>query len=107
MHMIYEGAILAILVVFLFLRDTRATLISAAALPLSILPAFIGMDAMGFSLSIVTLLALSLVIGLLVDDAIVEVENIERHIGMGKPPTRQQLMPPLKLDLPLLQQPLR
>jgi len=86
MHMIYEGAILAILVVFLFLRDIRATLISAAALPLSILPAFIGMDAMGFSLSIVTLLALSLVIGLLVDDAIVEVENIERHIGMGKPP---------------------
>ncbi len=65
------------------------------------------MDAMGFSLSIVTLLALSLVIGLLVDDAIVEVENIERHIGMGKPPTGQQLMPPLKLDLPLLQQPLR
>lgn len=86
MHMIYEGAILAILVVFLFLRDIRATLISAAALPLSILPAFIGMDAMGFSLSIVTLLALSLVIGLLVDDAIVEVENIERHIGMGKTP---------------------
>ncbi|HGM6700046.1 TPA: efflux RND transporter permease subunit [Serratia marcescens] len=86
MHMIYEGAILAILVVFMFLRDIRATLISAAALPLSILPAFIGMDMMGFSLSIVTLLALSLVIGLLVDDAIVEVENIERHIGMGKPP---------------------
>ncbi|PHM51227.1 efflux RND transporter permease subunit [Xenorhabdus sp. KK7.4] len=86
MHMIYEGAILAILVVFLFLRDIRATLISAAALPLSILPAFIGMDVMGFSLSIVILLALSLVIGLLVDDAIVEVENIERHIGMGKPP---------------------
>lgn len=86
MHMLYEGALLAILVVFLFLRDIRATLISAAALPLSILPAFIGMELMDFSLSAVTLLALSLVIGILVDDAIVEVENIERHIGMGKRP---------------------
>jgi multidrug efflux pump subunit AcrB len=86
MHMLYEGALLAILVVFLFLRDIRATLISAAALPLSILPAFIGMELMDFSLSAVTLLALSLVIGILVDDAIVEVENIERHISMGKTP---------------------
>lgn len=86
MQMLYEGAILAILVVFLFLRDIRATLISAAALPLSIFPAFIGMDLMDFSLSAVTLLALSLVIGILVDDAIVEIENIERHISMGKTP---------------------
>jgi len=86
MSMLYEGALLAILVVFLFLRDIRATIISAAALPLSVLPAFIGMDVMGFSLNVVTLLALSLVIGLLVDDAIVEVENIARHLAMGKTP---------------------
>jgi multidrug efflux pump subunit AcrB len=86
MSMLYEGALLAILIVFLFLRDIRATVISAAALPLSVLPAFIGMDAMGFSLNVVTLLALSLVIGLLVDDAIVEVENIARHLAMGKTP---------------------
>ncbi|MBM9488496.1 efflux RND transporter permease subunit [Pseudomonas sp. ICBG1301] len=86
MSILYEGALLAILIVFLFLRDVRATLISAAALPLSVLPAFIVMDMMGFSLNAVTLLALSLVIGLLVDDAIVEVENIERHITLGKTP---------------------
>lgn len=86
MSMLYEGALLAILIVFLFLRDIRATVISAAALPLSVLPAFIGMEVMGFSLNVVTLLALSLVIGLLVDDAIVEVENIARHLAMGKTP---------------------
>jgi len=91
MHMLYEGAILAVVVVFLFLRDMRATLVSAVALPLSILPAFVGMNMMGFSLNMITLLALSLVIGILVDDAIVEVENIERHITMGKTP-RQAAM---------------
>jgi multidrug efflux pump subunit AcrB len=84
MAMLYEGALLAVLVVWLFLRDWRATLISAVALPLSVIPAFIGMDAFGFSLNVVTLLALSLVIGILVDDAIVEVENIVRHQRMGK-----------------------
>lgn len=86
MHMLYEGAILAVIVVFLFLRDIRATVVSAVALPLSILPAFVGMNVMGFSLNMITLLALSLVIGILVDDAIVEVENIERHLAMGKTP---------------------
>ena len=86
MHMLYEGAILAVIVVFLFLRDMRATFVSAVALPLSILPAFVGMNMMGFSLNMITLLALSLVIGILVDDAIVEVENIERHMAMGKTP---------------------
>ncbi|UCV11840.1 efflux RND transporter permease subunit [Dechloromonas denitrificans] len=86
MHMLFEGAILAVVVVFLFLRDVRATLVSAVALPLSILPAFVGMSMMGFSLNMITLLALSLVIGILVDDAIVEVENIERHMAMGKTP---------------------
>ncbi|MBT9098222.1 efflux RND transporter permease subunit [Methylovulum psychrotolerans] len=86
MALLYEGAVLAILVVWLFLRDWRATFISAVALPLSAIPAFIGMDYFGFSLNVVTLLALSLVIGILVDDAIVEVENIVRHLRMGKSP---------------------
>lgn len=84
MTMLYEGAILAVLVVWLFLRDWRATFISAVALPLSVIPAFLGMDYLGFSLNVITLLALSLVIGILVDDAIVEVENIVRHLRMGK-----------------------
>ncbi len=72
--------------VWLFLRDWRATFVSAVALPLSVIPAFIGMYLLGFSINVVTLLALSLVIGMLVDDAIVEVENIERHLRMGKTP---------------------
>ena len=79
-----EGAALAILVVFLFLRDWRATLISAMAIPLSAIPAFWFMDMMGFTLNQMTLLALSLVAGVLVDDAIVEIENIVRHMRMGK-----------------------
>ena len=86
MVLLYEGAILAVLVVWLFLRDLRATFVSAVALPLSAIPAFIGMHYLGFSINVVTLLALSLVIGILVDDAIVEVENIERHLRMGKTP---------------------
>jgi multidrug efflux pump subunit AcrB len=86
MTLLYEGALLAVIVVWLFLRDWRATVVSAVALPLSVIPAFIGMAALGFSINVVTLLALSLVIGILVDDAIVEVENIERHLRMGKTP---------------------
>ena len=86
MALLYEGAILAVLVVWLFLRDWRATLVSAVALPLSVIPAFIGMHYFGFTINVVTLLALSLVIGILVDDAIVEVENIVRHLRMGKTP---------------------
>lgn len=86
MTMLYEGAVLAVIVVWFFLRSWRATLVSAVALPLSAIPAFIGMNYMGFTTNIVTLLALSLVIGILVDDAIVEVENIERHLRMGKTP---------------------
>ncbi|PZU46068.1 MAG: RND transporter [Sphingomonas sp.] len=85
MAMLYEGAILAILVVWLFLRDWRATLIAATALPLSILPTFAAMYWLGFTLNTLTLLALAVVVGILVDDAIVEVENIERHRRMGKP----------------------
>ena len=84
--MLIEGAILAVLVVLLFLRNLRATLICALALPLSVIPAFIGMAGFGFSINVVTLLALSLVIGILVDDAIVEMENIVRHLRMGKTP---------------------
>ncbi|MDE2416920.1 MAG: efflux RND transporter permease subunit [Burkholderiales bacterium] len=86
MTMLFEGALLAVIVVWFFLRNWRATFVSAVALPLSAIPAFIGMHYMGFTTNIVTLLALSLVIGILVDDAIVEVENIERHLRMGKTP---------------------
>jgi multidrug efflux pump subunit AcrB len=86
LHLLYEGAILAVLVVWLFLRDWRATFVSAVALPMSVIPAFIGMYLLGFSINVVTLLALSLVVGILVDDAIVEVENIVRHLRMGKTP---------------------
>ena len=86
LKLLYEGAILAVIVVLIFLRDWRATLVSAVALPLSVIPAFIGMAYLGFSINVVTLLALSLVVGVLVDDAIVEVENIVRHLRMGKTP---------------------
>ncbi len=86
MKLLYEGALLAVVVVWLFLRDWRATIVSAVALPLSVIPAFIGMHYLGFSINIITLLALSLVVGILVDDAIVEVENIVRHLRMGKTP---------------------
>jgi multidrug efflux pump subunit AcrB len=79
-----EGAVLAVVVVFLFLRDWRATMISAMAIPLSAIPTFWFMDLMGFSLNSLSLLALSLVAGVLVDDAIVEIENIVRHMRMGK-----------------------
>jgi multidrug efflux pump subunit AcrB len=86
MAMLYEGAVLAVLVVWLFLRDWRATLVAATALPLSVIPAFAAMYAFGFTLNGVTLLSLSLVVGILVDDAIVEIENIMRHLRMGKTP---------------------
>ncbi|ASY68726.1 efflux RND transporter permease subunit [Sinorhizobium fredii] len=86
MHMLFEGAILAVVVVWLFLRDWRATILSAVALPLSVIPTFLAMYLADFSLNIITLLALSLIVGILVDDAIVEVENIARHLQMGKRP---------------------
>jgi len=84
MEMLWEGAILAVLVVFLFLRDIRATLISALAIPLSAIPAFWFMDMLGINLNMMSTMALSLVAGVLVDDAIVEIENIVRHMRMGK-----------------------
>lgn len=91
MKALYEGAFLAVVVVWLFLRDPRATFVSAVALPLSVLPTFFAMHLFDFSLNTITLLALTLVVGILVDDAIVEVENIVRHLGMGKTP-RQAAM---------------
>jgi multidrug efflux pump subunit AcrB len=91
LHTLYEGAVLAIIVVFLFLRDWRATIIAAITLPLSILPSFWVMNAMGFSLNIISLLAIVLTTGILVDDAIVEIENIVRHIRMGKSPYQASL----------------
>ncbi|NEW94285.1 efflux RND transporter permease subunit [Rhodopseudomonas sp. BR0M22] len=83
---LFEGAILAVIVVFLFLRDFRATVIAAISLPLSIFPAFWAMDMLGFSLNLVSFLAITLSTGILVDDAIVEIENIVRHMRMGKSP---------------------
>ncbi len=91
MKTLMEGAVLAILVVFIFLRDWRATVIAAVALPLSIIPAFWAMDLFGFSLNLVSLLAITIVTGILVDDAIVEIENIVRHTRMGKSAYRASL----------------
>jgi multidrug efflux pump subunit AcrB len=84
LHTLFEGAALAVIVVFLFLRDLRATLIAAIALPLSIVPALFVMKMLGFSLNLISLLAITLATGILVDDAIVEIENIVRHMRMGK-----------------------
>jgi multidrug efflux pump subunit AcrB len=91
MEMLYEGALLAVLVVWWFLRDWRATLVAAAALPLSAIPAFLGQYLFGYTLNMVTLLSLALVVGVLVDDAIVEIENIARHLRMGKSPMQAAL----------------
>ena len=91
METLIEGAALAVLVVLLFLRNWRATLITAIALPLSAIPTFWAMSMMGFSLNLVSLLGITLVTGILVDDAIVEIENIVRHMHMGKSPYRAAL----------------
>ncbi len=89
-NMIY-GGILAIIVIFLFLADVRPTIISAIALPTSIVSTFIIMGALHFSLNFMTLLALSLAVGLLIDDAIVVIENIYRHFAMKKSPKQAAL----------------
>ncbi|HEY3518184.1 MAG TPA: efflux RND transporter permease subunit, partial [Gammaproteobacteria bacterium] len=99
MEMLVEGALLAILVVWLFLRDWRATAVSAIALPLSIIPTFWAIWALGYTLNILTLLALSLVVGILVDDAIVEVENIVRHLRMGKKPKEAAMDAAIEIGL--------
>ena len=83
-HTIIEGAALTVLIVFLFLQSWRSTIITGLTLPISVLASFIAMRVCGFTLNIMTLMALSLCIGLLIDDAIVVRENIVRHIGMGK-----------------------
>ncbi len=98
-EMLIEGAILAIIVVWLFLRDWRATAVSAVALPLSIIPTFWAIWALGYTLNILTLLALSLVVGILVDDAIVEVENIVRHLRMGKKPKEAAMDAAIEIGL--------
>ncbi len=86
MEMIFEGSLLAVIVVIFFLRNSRATIVAATALPLAVIPTFAVMYLLGFTINMVTLLAMSLVVGVLVDDAIVEIENIMRHLEMGKTP---------------------
>jgi multidrug efflux pump subunit AcrB len=95
-HTLFEGAALAVIVVFLFLRDIRATIIAAVSLPLSIFPAFWALDILGFSLNLVSFLAITLSTGILVDDAIVEIENIVRHMRMGKSPYQARSAPPTR-----------
>ena len=91
-HVLLEGMALAALVVLLFLRNWRATAIAATAMPLSLIPTFAAMSLFGFSLNVVTLLGLTLVIGILVDDAIVEIENIEKRIEAGMSPYRASII---------------
>ncbi|MEH2022269.1 efflux RND transporter permease subunit [Nostoc sp.] len=79
-----QASVLAVIVILVFLQDWRATLITAVALPLSIIPTFAVQQALGYTLNNMTLLALALAVGNLVDDAVVEIENMERHIAMGK-----------------------
>jgi multidrug efflux pump subunit AcrB len=86
MEMIFEGSLLAVIVVIFFLRNARATIVATTALPLAVIPTFAVMFLLGFTINVITLLALSLVVGVLVDDAIVEIENIMRHLEMGKTP---------------------
>ncbi|MBK1665525.1 ABC transporter permease [Rhodospirillum rubrum] len=86
LYVFFEGAVLTILIVFLFLRDRRATALAALTIPLSIIPTFLVLYLLGFSLNFVSLMAISLVTGVLVDDAIVEIENIHRHMAQSKGP---------------------
>ncbi|MHB8286267.1 MAG: efflux RND transporter permease subunit [Caulobacteraceae bacterium] len=92
LHVLIEGMGLAALVVFLFLKSWRATAIAAVAMPLSLIPTFTAIQLFGFSLNVITLLSLTLVIGILIDDAIVEVENIEKRIARGETPYRAALI---------------
>ena len=99
---LFEGATLAVIIVLLFLRDIRATIIAAISLPLSIFPAFWVMDLLGFSLNLVSFLAITLSTGILVDDAIVEIENIVRHMRMGKSPYRAALEAADEIELAVI-----
>ena len=91
-HVLVEGMLLAALVVFLFLKNWRATAIAALAMPLSLIPTFSALQVFGFNLDVISLLSLTLVIGILVDDAIVEIENIEKRIERGETPYRASLI---------------
>ncbi|NCP14846.1 MAG: efflux RND transporter permease subunit [Sphingomonadales bacterium] len=102
MWALVEGAVLAVIVVFLFLRDWRATFISAVAIPLSAIPTFFFMDLLGFNLNFLSLLALALVAGVLVDDAIVEIENIVRHMRMGKSAYQASIEAADEIGLPVV-----
>ncbi|AFM39883.1 cation/multidrug efflux pump [Desulfosporosinus acidiphilus SJ4] len=99
---ILEGCILAVIIVFLFLNEWESTLISGISLPTSIITTFIAMKAMNFSLNTMSLMALSLAVGLLIDDAIVVIENIVRHLHMGKPPIKAALEGTSEIGLAVL-----
>lgn len=86
MQTLFEGCILAVVIVYLFLNEWESTLISATSLPASVITSFVGLKFMNFSLNTMSLMALSLAVGLLIDDAIVVMENIIRHLHMGKTP---------------------
>ncbi|WP_238948154.1 efflux RND transporter permease subunit [Clostridium sp. YIM B02569] len=88
MNTIVEGCILAVIIVFLFLNEWESTLISATSLPISVISTFSCMKIMNFTLNSMSLMALSLAVGLLIDDAIVVIENIVRHLHMGKTPVQ-------------------
>ena len=83
-HTLIEGALLTVAIVFLFLHSWRSTIITGLTLPIAVISSFIAVHAFGFTLNFMTMMALSLCIGLLIDDAIVVRENIVRHVGMGK-----------------------
>lgn len=102
LQVLLEGAFCTIVVVFLFLRDWRATIIAALSLPLAVIPTFWVMGMMGFSLNLVSLLGLTLAIGLLVDDSIVEIENIVRHLQMGKTPVRAAIDATQEIGTPVV-----
>lgn len=96
------GVVLTILVVYLFLRNFRSTLITGLAIPNSLLGAFIMLSMAGFSINMMTLLALSLSVGLLIDDAIVVRENIFRHMEMGKDPKEASLFGTTEVTLAVI-----
>jgi len=87
-----EAIILVVLIIYLFLQNFRATLIPVLAVPVSIVGAFIGMYILGFSINLLTLFGLVLAIGIVVDDAIIVIENVERHIKEGLSPTEASLV---------------
>ncbi len=97
-----EGAILTVLIVFLFLNSWRSTVITGLTLPIAIISTFFFMNLFGFTINMITLMALSLCVGLLIDDAIVVRENIVRHIQMGKAPFQAALEGTQEIGLAVL-----